>query len=96
MHKGSQMAAYKIELSKKLANLLGSSKQEVESRLQEDVILSLLSSGKIDVHEAAELLNCDPDDLLTPEQEAGLIEGTKEFKRGEYSDWEEIKQRIKL
>jgi len=87
---------YQIELSDKLARRLGSSKHEVESRLKEDVILSMLSAGEIDVHEAAELLHCDPDDLLTPEQEAGLIESTKEFARGETSDWEDVKARLKL
>lgn len=90
------MATYKVELPDKLARLIGTSKKEIESRLQEEAILSLLSNGKIDVSEAAQLLHCDPDDLLTPEQEAEVMRGTKEFAHGEYADWNDVKQQLKL
>ncbi len=38
----------------------------------------------------------DPDDLLTPEDEESLRRGLEEIERGETSDWEEVKARLKL
>lgn len=38
----------------------------------------------------------DPDDLLTPEDEESLRRGLAELERGETSDWEEVKARLKL
>lgn len=87
---------YEVKLSKKLAQHFGNSKEEVEERLFEDAILTLLSNGKIDVFEAAELLDCDPDELLTPEEEAGLAESIEQSKRGETISLEQLKAKYSL
>jgi AbrB family looped-hinge helix DNA binding protein len=38
----------------------------------------------------------DRDDLLTSEDEESLRRGLTELERGETSDWEEVKERLKL
>ena len=38
----------------------------------------------------------DPDDILSPEDEASIRRGIAQMKRGEYSDWEDVKKRLKL
>jgi len=38
----------------------------------------------------------DPDDVLTPEDEAALREGLAQIRRGETVAWEEVKKRLKL
>ena len=94
--KGRPIATYNVELPDKLARLIGKSKEEVEARLVQDVILSLLAQGDLDVQEAAQLLNCEPDDLLTPEHETQLAKGAQDFARGEHADWDDVKQQLKL
>lgn len=85
---------YKLALPDKFANLFGSSKQEVEQGLYKNTILFLLSRSKITVHEAADALNCDPDDLLTPEQEQAVAKGLTEIKRGEYVTLEDLEHEL--
>lgn len=87
---------YEVKLSETLAQHFGKSKAEVEERLFEDAILTLLSNGKIDVSEAAQLLNCDPDELLTPEEEVSLTESIAQSKRGEVIPWSDLKKEAGL
>jgi len=87
---------YQIELSDEIARHFGASKREVEEQIYEDAILQLLSLGKIDVFKAAELLDCDPDDLLTPEQEAIVAKGAEQVARGEVVSLDEMKKKYDL
>jgi len=36
----------------------------------------------------------DPDDILTPEDEAAIREGEAQLRRGEYVLWEDVKKRL--
>jgi len=83
---------YEVKLSEDLARHFGNSKEEVEASLFEDAILSLLSTGKIDVDEAAKLLHCDPDQLLTPEEEARLRLSEEQSKRGEVVSLDQLRK----
>lgn len=96
MPKGVRVAIHKYNLAlpDKFANLFGASKQEVEQGLFTNTILSLLSRGKIDVYEAADALNCDPDDLLAPEQEKAVAKGLAEIKRGEFVTLEDLEHEL--
>ena len=38
----------------------------------------------------------DPDDILTPEDEAALREGLAQIRRGETIPWEQVKKELKL
>ncbi len=38
----------------------------------------------------------DPDDILTPEDEASVRRGEAQLKRGEGIAWQEVKKRLKL
>ena len=38
----------------------------------------------------------DPDDVLTPEEEAIVRKGEQEMKRGEVVDWEDVKADLNL
>ena len=38
----------------------------------------------------------DPDDILTPEDEAALREGIAQIRRGETIPWEQVKKELKL
>lgn len=87
---------YEVELSDTLAQYFGNSKEEIEERLFEDAILTLLSNGKINVAEAAELLNCDPDELLTPEEEANLSISIEQSQRGETITLDQLKEKHSL
>jgi len=87
---------YEVKLSEKLAQHFGNSKEEIEDRLFEDTILTLLFHSKIVVLEAAKLLNCDPDDLLTPEEETSLAESVAQSKRGKVVSWGDLKKEAGL
>jgi len=85
---------YKVRLSDDLAKHLGATPEEIENQIYEEVILNLLSCGKIDVFEAAEKLNCDPDDLLTPEQECEVEEGFRQIENGEFMTLDELENEL--
>lgn len=87
---------YEVKLSQKFAKHFGNSKEEIETRLFEDAVLTLLSNDKITVTEAAEALNCDPDELLTPAEEASLAESAAQSERGEVVSWQSIKKEAEL
>ena len=38
----------------------------------------------------------DPDDILTPEEEALVRKGEAQLKRGEYALWEDVKKKLHL
>jgi AbrB family looped-hinge helix DNA binding protein len=65
-----------------------------ELGLKEGEYLEVLRRGKTVVLKPKVLV--DPDDLLTPEDEESLRRGLAELERGETSDWEEVKERLKL
>ena len=87
---------YEVKLSDTLAKHFGKSKKEIEERLFKDVVLTLLSGGKIEVTEAAKLLNCNPDELLTPEEEVSLAESVAQSKQGEVVSWKALKKEAGL
>jgi AbrB family looped-hinge helix DNA binding protein len=65
-----------------------------ELGLKEGEYVEVLRRGKTVVLKPKVLV--DPDDLLTPEDEESLRRGLAELERGETSDWEEVKERLKL
>ena len=83
-----------LQVPESLLKHWGSTPQEAQEHILENEILDLVSQGKISVQEAATILDCDPEELLTPDEEAGLIEGVKQFERGEYSNWEDVKKHL--
>ncbi len=38
----------------------------------------------------------DPEDFLTPEDEASIQKGLEQLKRGEYVEWDDLKKELKL